>query len=53
MCTNVGHSHPRVVKAIQEQAATIARRTRLGPIAAEAGVDDRGRVALYLSAGHR
>jgi taurine---2-oxoglutarate transaminase len=24
MCTNVGHSHPRVVKAIQEQAATLA-----------------------------
>src|SRR6185295_16147968 len=24
MCSNVGHSHPRVVKAIQEQAATLA-----------------------------
>jgi taurine--2-oxoglutarate transaminase len=24
MCTNVGHSHPKVVKAIQEQAATLA-----------------------------
>jgi taurine---2-oxoglutarate transaminase len=24
MCTNVGHSHPRVVKAIQDQAATLA-----------------------------
>jgi taurine---2-oxoglutarate transaminase len=24
MCTNVGHSHPRVVRAIQEQAATLA-----------------------------
>ena len=24
MCTNVGHSHPRVVQAIQEQAATLA-----------------------------
>ena len=24
MCTNIGHSHPRVVKAIQEQAATLA-----------------------------
>jgi taurine--2-oxoglutarate transaminase len=24
MCTNVGHSHPRVVKAIQEQAAKLA-----------------------------
>jgi taurine--2-oxoglutarate transaminase len=23
MCTNIGHSHPRVVKAIQEQAATL------------------------------
>src|SRR6058998_3260481 len=24
MCTNIGHSHPKVVKAIQEQAATLA-----------------------------
>jgi taurine--2-oxoglutarate transaminase len=24
MCSNIGHSHPRVVKAIQEQAATLA-----------------------------
>ena len=24
MCANVGHSHPRVVRAIQEQAATLA-----------------------------
>jgi taurine---2-oxoglutarate transaminase len=24
MCSNVGHSHPRVVRAIQEQAATLA-----------------------------
>src|SRR6187431_3406757 len=24
MCTNIGHSHPRVVKAIQDQAATLA-----------------------------
>ncbi len=24
MCSNLGHSHPRVVKAIQEQAATLA-----------------------------
>jgi taurine--2-oxoglutarate transaminase len=24
MCTNVGHSHPRVVRAIQEQAAVLA-----------------------------
>jgi taurine--2-oxoglutarate transaminase len=24
MCTNIGHSHPRVVRAIQEQAATLA-----------------------------
>ncbi len=24
MCTNVGHSHPRVVKAIQDQAASLA-----------------------------
>jgi taurine--2-oxoglutarate transaminase len=24
MCVNVGHSHPRVIKAIQEQAATLA-----------------------------
>ena len=24
MCTNIGHSHPKVVRAIQEQAATLA-----------------------------
>ena len=24
MCTNIGHSHPKVVKAIQDQAATLA-----------------------------
>src|SRR5215218_11095862 len=24
MCVNIGHSHPRVIKAIQEQAATLA-----------------------------
>src|SRR5262245_63469363 len=24
MCTNVGHGHPRVIKALQEQAATLA-----------------------------
>jgi len=24
MCTNIGHSHPRVVRAIQEQAASLA-----------------------------
>jgi taurine--2-oxoglutarate transaminase len=24
MCSNIGHSHPKVVKAIQEQAATLA-----------------------------
>jgi taurine--2-oxoglutarate transaminase len=24
MCSNIGHSHPRVVKAIQDQAATLA-----------------------------
>src|SRR5262249_49533995 len=24
MCSNIGHSHPRVVKAIQEQAETLA-----------------------------
>ena len=44
MCTNIGHSHPRVVKAIQEQAATLAYanpfmatevRARLGAALAE------------------
>ena len=24
MCVNIGHSHPRVIKAIQDQAATLA-----------------------------
>src|SRR5258708_14620751 len=44
MCTNIGHSHPKVVKAIQEQAATLAyanpfmateARARLGAKLAE------------------
>jgi taurine---2-oxoglutarate transaminase len=44
MCTNIGHSHPKVVKAIQEQAATLAyanpfmateARARLGARLAE------------------
>jgi len=44
MCTNIGHSHPKVVKAIQDQAATLAyanpfmateARARLGAKLAE------------------
>jgi taurine---2-oxoglutarate transaminase len=49
MCTNVGHSHPRVVKAIQDQAATLAyanpfmateARARLGVKLAEIAPGD-------------
>jgi taurine--2-oxoglutarate transaminase len=49
MCTNVGHSHPRVVKAIQDQAATLAYanpfmatepRARLGAKLAEIAPGD-------------
>jgi len=44
MCTNIGHSHPKVVRALQEQAATLAyanpfmateARARLGAKLAE------------------
>src|SRR5688572_30634107 len=49
MCTNIGHSHPRVVKAIQDQAATLAyanpfmateARARLGVKLAEIAPGD-------------
>jgi taurine--2-oxoglutarate transaminase len=49
MCTNIGHSHPRVVKAIQDQAATLAYanpfmatepRARLGAKLAEIAPGD-------------
>ena len=49
MCTNIGHSHPRVVKAIQDQAATLAyanpfmateARARLGAKLAEIAPGD-------------
>ena len=49
MCTNIGHSHPAVVKAIQEQAATLAYanpfmatepRARLGAKLAEIAPGD-------------
>jgi len=49
MCTNIGHSHPKVVKAIQEQAATLAYanpfmatepRARLGAKLAEIAPGD-------------
>jgi len=44
MCTNVGHSHPRVVRAIQEQAATLAYANPF--MATEA----RGRLGARLAA---
>jgi taurine--2-oxoglutarate transaminase len=49
MCSNIGHSHPRVVRAIQEQAATLAYanpflatepRARLGAKLAEIAPGD-------------
>ena len=49
MCSNIGHSHPRVVKAIQDQAATLAYanpfmatepRARLGAKLAEIAPGD-------------
>src|SRR5919106_147869 len=49
MCVNIGHSHPRVVKAIQEQASTLAYanpfmatepRARLGAKLAEIAPGD-------------
>ena len=49
MCTNIGHSHPKVVRAIQQQAATLAYvnpflasepRARLGPKLAEIAPGD-------------
>ena len=49
MCTNIGHSHPRVVKAIQEQAAKLTYanpfmatepRARLGAKLAEIAPGD-------------
>ena len=56
MCTNIGHSHPRVVKAIQEQAATLAyanpfmateARARLGAEARGDHARRHGHVLLH------
>jgi taurine--2-oxoglutarate transaminase len=53
MCVNIGHSDPRVIKAIQDQAATLAYaihswRRSARQAGAEAGIDLSGDIDVFF-----